>query len=72
MPKEKYKMEDIEYAVKKCILSNVSHLKQTDAALFHNYAYDYMLAVQLDRTRPVELIDEFMSKYGPEGDDVEV
>ena len=69
MPKEKYKMEDIEYAVKKCILSNVSHLKQTDIALFRNYAYDYMLAVQLDRTRPVELIDEFMSKYGPEGDD---
>ena len=68
MPKEKYKMEDIEYAVKKCILSNVSHLKQTDVALFRNYAYDYMLAVQLDRTRPVELIDEFMSKYGPESD----
>ena len=59
MPKEKYKMEDIEYAVEKCISS-------MDAAFVRGYAYDHMLAVQLDRTRPAELIDEFMSKYGSE------
>ena len=59
MPKEKYKMEDIEYAVEKCISS-------MDAAFVRSYAYDHMLAVQLDRTRPAEMIDEFMRKYGPE------
>ena len=57
MPKEKYDSEDIANAVTRCVES-------WDMDTIVNYAIEMLYKEYMDRSRPIEHIDDLMKEFG--------
>ena len=59
MPKEKYDSEDIANAVTRCVES-------WDMDTLVKYATEMLYKEYMDRSRPIEHIDDLMKEFGDE------
>lgn len=57
MTEDKYKLEEIERAVQNAV-DQMTHER------LREFAFENLLSAQLNRSRPKEMFEEFMRRYG--------